>query len=243
MSTTASYSEKAKGWTSFFSYIPDMICKLNNRYFTLKNGQLWLHNDGDNPIRNNFYGEQHFSEITTVINDEAQTDKIFKTIVLESNAKWDVEIETNLTKSHIKAIEFNTRESKQFSFIRGNENANATGGNAAQGIGVITAIVSNVISFASIPILVSEGDILIQINGVLQQTIGAIATINRTTNKITLESINTPLIGGLYCFSQKNSRVDGEEIRGYYAKIRLKNTDTTPVELFAVSTNAVKSYV
>jgi hypothetical protein len=76
-----------QGWTSF-PFVPDFMTKLNNRFFT-KNGQLYLHNDETNPIRNNFYGVQYGSKITTVINEANSEDKIFKNIVLEGNKPWN----------------------------------------------------------------------------------------------------------------------------------------------------------
>ena len=119
MQVTISHSEKNKGWNSFWSYVPDLFLKLNNRFYTIKNGQLWIHNDVDNPLRNNFYGAQSFSKVKTVINDAISDDKIFKTIILESNQKWDVALKTNLTESSLTSENFNTRESRQFSFVRG----------------------------------------------------------------------------------------------------------------------------
>jgi hypothetical protein len=66
------------------------MTKLNNRFFSLK-WAIVLHNDETNPIRNNFYGVQYGSKITTVINEANSEDKIFKNIVLEGNKPWNVE--------------------------------------------------------------------------------------------------------------------------------------------------------
>jgi hypothetical protein len=71
-----------------------------------------LHNDETNPIRNNFYGVQYGSKITTVINEANSEDKIFKNIVLEGNKPWNVVIKTNLAESSIASSEFNARESR-----------------------------------------------------------------------------------------------------------------------------------
>ena len=43
--TTLSYSESAKGWTSFKSFHPESGVSLNNNYYTFKNGQMYIHHD------------------------------------------------------------------------------------------------------------------------------------------------------------------------------------------------------
>lgn len=243
MQYTISHSEKNKGWNSFWSYIPDLFLRLNNRFFTIKNGQLWIHNDVENPVRNNLYGTQYASSVKTVINDAMTEDKIFKTLVLESNQKWNATLVTNLTESSLTTSNFNTRESRQFSFIRGNERSGALTGNAAQGIGVASAVASNLVSFSTIPSLISVGDILFQLNGQSQEEIGEITAINTTNNTITIDIIVTDPEVGFYFFAKKDSRIEGEEVRGYYLEVELSNTNTEAGELFAVSTNSVKSYV
>ena len=243
MKQTLTHSEDNKGWTSFWEYFPDGFLNLNNKFLTIKDGQLWLQNDESNPIKNNFYGQQKKTSIKTVFNEAMAEDKIFKTLVQESNEKWRAILKTNLTEGEIKKTEFNTRESRQFSFIRGNEASGNLHGNTAQGIGVIVSVSTTNITYSTIPDLISIGDILYQLNGANQQIIGTITAINRTTNVITVNTITTTPVVGLYSFSLKNSRVEGEEMRGYYMEVTLENEDTTDGELFAISTNAIKSYV
>ena len=243
MIKTLTHSEKNKGWTSFWEYFPDGFLNLNNKFLTIKNGQLWLQNDNTNEVKNNFYGEQKKTTIKTIFNDAMAEDKIFKTLVQESNEKWRAILKTNLTEGEIKQAEFNTRESRQFSFIRGNEASDNLHGNTAQGIGVIVSVATTNITYSTIPDLISIGDVLYQLNGSTQEVIGTITVINRNTNIITVNAITTTPVVGLYSFSLKNSRVEGEEMRGYYMEVTLENEDTTDGELFAISTNCVKSYV
>jgi hypothetical protein len=243
MKHTLTHSEDNKGWTSFWEYFPDWFLNINSKFLTIKNGQLWLQNDESNAVRNNFYGEQKKTSIKTVFNDAMAEDKIFKTLVQESNEKWRAILKTNLTEGEIKQAEFNTRESRQFSFIRGNEASGNLQGNTAQGIGVVVSVLTTNITYSTIPDLISIGDILYQLNGANQEIIGTITAINKTTNTITVNAITTTPVVGLYCFALKNARVEGEEMRGYYMEVTLENEDTTNGELFAISTNSVKSYV
>jgi hypothetical protein len=188
---TITYSENVHGWTSFFGYEPDMLCKLNNRFFSIKDGQLWMHNDESNPVMNNFYGVQHSSKIDTVINETNSEDKIFKTMVLESNKPWNVSVKTNLANSTIKSSEFDQRESRQFAYLRKNEDATDFHGNSVQGIGVITGvtIVGTVrtITYSTIPNFVSIGDKLYQLNGSIQEYLGTIDSIDFKLGKVTVQ--------------------------------------------------------
>lgn len=239
---TITHSEKTGGWTSFWSFIPDWMTRLNNRFYSIKNGQLYLHND-ETAVRNNFYGTQYSSNIKTVLNDAMQDDKIFKTLVLEADEKWAASIATNYTESTITANEFNTRESRQFSFIRKNEDTDDLRGHAAQGIGAIASALGLTITFTRIPNLVDVGNQLYQIDGAEQQLIGTITDINNTTNIITVNAITTAPAVGFYAYAKKNSRIEGSEVRGIYAEVTLTNTGTAESELMAVSSNAVKSFV
>ena len=75
---TVCFDEKINGWPSFKSFVPEAGASLNNKYFTMYQGELWIHN---NPIRNTFYGEKSAeSSVTLLINDIAETIKGFKTL-------------------------------------------------------------------------------------------------------------------------------------------------------------------
>jgi hypothetical protein len=71
--TTVSYSEIAKGWTSFKSFNPQGGVSLNNDYFTFFGGHIWKHHT--NETRNNFYGAQYTSNVTLVFNDVVEAIK------------------------------------------------------------------------------------------------------------------------------------------------------------------------
>lgn len=236
-----SYTEKVGGWTSFHSFIPDWMAKLNNRFFSIKNGNLWLHNDEENPVRNNFYGVQYNSKIKTIFNESPSDDKIFKTLNLESNKPWKAVLTTNYSNGQIYKNEFEKKESRWFAYTRKNENDEDLNGNTGQGVGVITSSSGLIISFGYVSEMVSIGDQLFQINGSQNELIGEIS--NRTSSSITVDAVVTAPINGLFCYSKKNARIEGGEIRGYFMEVELENDDTDAVELFAINSNVVKSYV
>lgn len=238
---TISYSDKIKGWTSFHSFFPDQIGNLTNDLFTIKNGQLYIHNDKTGPFRNNFYGQQFKTKVVVPINPDVSDDKVFKTMVLEGNKAWDVSIKTNLTESTIKSTEFNPIESRFFAHVRQNENVNDLHGNSVQGIGRIVSFSTNQITFSIVNELVCIGDKLFQLNGTSKDLIGQISNI--VGNTVTVSVVITVPIINLYCFATKNARVEGSEVRGYYAMVTLENDDTDAVELFGIESNVVKSHV
>ena len=79
--TTVSYSEIAKGWTSFKSFNPQNGVSLNNDYFTFSNGRIWKHHT--NETRNNFYDAQYTSSVTLVFNDAVEAAKSIGSINYE----------------------------------------------------------------------------------------------------------------------------------------------------------------
>lgn len=236
---TLTFSENIKGWTSFHSWIPDEMVRINNRFFTIKDGQLYLHNDNTNPEYNTFYGVTYPSDITTVINDSPSEDKIFKNLIEEGTSPWKATITTNLATGTIEASEFNQRESKWFAHTRKNEDTSDLT-DIAQGIGNIVSVSNNLITFAKLPTLISVGENLMQLNEGTPQEIGDITDIQGTV--ITVGTIvNTP-VAGQFAYSVKNARVQGSEIRGYYAKVKLENDDTGNSELFALNSNLARSF-
>jgi hypothetical protein len=238
---TISFSEKNKGWTSFWSFEPGLMCKLNNRFFAIKNGQLYLHNDKNNPIRNNFFGEQFSSKVKTIINDSPESDKIFKTLIIEGNKTWNINLKTNYTISSLTRQDFNQRESRYFAYLRKNEDKSDLHGHSAQGIGVVGSVEENTISFNSnISETINIGDKLYQANS-NNDLLGSITAINN--NIITVNDLLSAPVLNSFCYAKKESRIEGGEMRGYYLELELENNDTNFTELFAIECNVKKSSV
>ena len=67
--TTISYSEKAQGWTSFKTFIPQQGISINNKYYTWNRGSMWEHHSND--TYNSFY-----SAITADVNGAISNSQI-----------------------------------------------------------------------------------------------------------------------------------------------------------------------
>lgn len=236
---TLTFSEDNKGWTSFWNYAPDGMCSVDNRFYSIKNGQLYLHNDQENPIPNTFYGVKTPSKLLFYFNEDPANDKIFKTIEIEGTHAWETLLKTNLTQGNIRKEEFSKKESRFYAYIRKNNAGKVFFGIGTQGIGTPTGINGNEITFNHISESINIGDILFKSPDI---QIGAVTAINFTTNTITVASVGSLLITD-FCFANKPSRIEGAEIRGYYMEVEITNNEQVLTELFSVNSNVIKSYV
>ena len=79
---TVTFSEDVRGWTSFKSFIKENGVSMSNNYYTFDNGELWKHHSID-VDRNNFYGDQYESSVTTIFNQSPGVIKNFNTLNYE----------------------------------------------------------------------------------------------------------------------------------------------------------------
>ena len=139
---TLSFSEKAKGWISFKSFVPESGVSINNEYYTFKGGEMYKHHASAerNTFYKDLYGDAAFTEasVTLLFNDQPSTVKSFSTLNYEgSQARikqntldgeyynlnseikgWYVgDIKTNLQESSY--LEFKNKEGKWFTSIKG----------------------------------------------------------------------------------------------------------------------------
>jgi hypothetical protein len=137
---TLTYSESSQGWPSFYSYHPEWIQGMNQYLYTFKGGNLYRHNV--NETRNNYYGQDYPSTITTVLNTDALTTKVFKTIDLEAQDPWKATVYSDIQGARdIEVGWFKKKEGDWFAFIRGlstNDNFNMR---SAKGVGIPTTLV------------------------------------------------------------------------------------------------------
>ncbi|WP_456867574.1 hypothetical protein [Galbibacter sp. BG1] len=241
MGKTIGFHGKIDGWVSFYSFQPEMMVRMNGDLFSFKNGELYIHHS-DNVPRNNFYGVQYTSWVEIVLNIEPSIDWVYKNIYLESNAPWEVKMTTDYTEGTISKEEFEQKESRFFAHTRQNESVESQSSTSVYGIGRIKDIDAGKFYFSIASKLVNIGDKLVVNNGTDEGlTVGTITGMGDGFFEVS-QVINTPSIGD-FCFSTKNQRIESESIRGPFMVVRLETDSTEFRELFAVSSNVVKSYV
>ncbi|HHZ81993.1 MAG TPA: hypothetical protein EYO58_05695 [Flavobacteriales bacterium] len=114
---TLTFSPPSKGWPSFYSYTPEWMQGMNQYFYSFYGGNLWRHNT--NELRNNYYGTDYPSTVTSVFNQEPITNKLFKTLSLESDHAWGATFVSELQSTgFIEATYFEKKESDWFAFIR-----------------------------------------------------------------------------------------------------------------------------
>ena len=85
---TTGYSLASQGWTSRYSYIPETGITLNNKFYTFKNGKVYLHNS-NTANRNNFYGTGYNSEVQVIFNDNPTVISDWLSLNYEGGEGWE----------------------------------------------------------------------------------------------------------------------------------------------------------
>jgi hypothetical protein len=267
MEYTLTYSETSEGWPSFYSFIPDWMIGMNNYFYTFKGGNLYRHNV--NALRNNFYGVQYNSKMTSVFNEVPLENLLFKTLALQGDDSWEaLTIETDIQNSgYIEKAWFEKKEQTYFAFIRNDGDVPAGTDEYAlrslNGIGrsqVVTPPVAGVIQvqFSINPLIqigsiASVGDYLYY---ALPPTYGTPVLCGQITNIIqnypagdnyfivdtTVTGGSVPPIPDAYFLYIKNSVAESHGVLGHYCVFTLENDNTNKVELFAVQSDVMKSF-
>ena len=262
---TLTYSESAKGFPSFYSFYPDWMVGMNNYFYSFKNGNIFRHNV--NETRNNYYGVQYNSQLTSVFNESPLENKLFKTINLESDSTWDVTLKTDIqTTGYIDNTFFVKKEGAWFAYVR-NSGTTPAGNDeyalrSVNGIGRSATVTGSAsapqINFSTSP-LISIGSILSvgdmayfslppYTTPQLAGTVTAINidlpnSINNITIDATVSGAITPIpIQNPYIMFVKNSVAESHGVLGHYCEFVITNDDTAATELFAVESEVMKSY-
>lgn len=261
---TLTHSQTVDGWVSFYSFYPDYIIGMNNFLYTFKGGNLYKHNS--NQLRNTFYfdwwnrqGQGGLSytpsSLQSVMNQAVLENKLFKTIDLQGDATWSLQLETDLQNSgYIQATWFEKKEATYFAFIRNN-----TSGQFAlrsvNGIGNSYQVTGGtIIKFSISPLIVIGGIISIgdylYFNAPGANLAGQVTAITvdypNNINQLTIDTTipgTVPIpIQNAYFFYVKNSVAESHGVLGHYCKFTMQNSNSNKIELFSVESEVMKSF-
>ena len=73
------------------------------------------------------------------------------------------------------------------------------------------------------------------------EKVGKITNINGTV--LTVDAFFNAPNYNKFCFSKKDPRIEGGEMRGYFLEVTLEDKTDTKNELYAISSEVVKSYL
>lgn len=247
MENTLAFSNDSRGWTSFFSYIPENMIGMNSYFYSFKNGNLYRHNS-DDVDRNNFYNQPYESKITTVFNAEQDAVKNFNTISLNSDDTWDCTILTDLSTGSIDNSYFELKEGDYFAYIRSNADTQDLNLRSTQGIGVPLSVNSTIPAAVVVTFNYSLGSIITIGANAYKNNAGVPLKLGKIINKgdktITIDTTvlggNIPLVSD-FIFYFQNSVAESYGVRGYYMQIELKNYSKSRVEMFSIGSSIFKS--
>jgi hypothetical protein len=243
---TLTFDEKVKGWTSFHSFNPDYMLGLNNSFYSFNNGDLYVHNS-DNVARNTFYGVQYPSKISMMVNDSPSDIKELQAVSLEGNTSWEALITAYISgvednmRSSIKEAEFIKKEGIWYAYARRNESTASFDSKSTYGIGAVTAINGSVVTIRGGSATLTSGDLIIKGSTLAPIGNAGVATSSGGFTTMTVNPIAGLAVGD-FLVGQKNSRVEGGNLRGYTLRIDLEVLKNTKVELFSVNSEVIKSF-
>ena len=139
INNTVSFDEKAKGWVSFKSFVPEVAFSSSSNYYSFDKGNLYQHDIG---FYNNFYNDFTNSTVNVLFNEVPSSVKTFKTLNYEGSQAKVVEETTDVRSGyynlnqkqgwHVSSIntdqdegqvaEFIKKEGKWFNYIKGINN-------------------------------------------------------------------------------------------------------------------------
>ena len=270
MNYTLTYSENFQGFPSFYSYYPDWVVGMNNFLYTFKGGNLYRHNS--NVARNTFYSQWWAqlgnpsgafapSTLQSVMNMSPLENKLFKTIALQGDSTWDVQLETDIQVSgYIEKTWFEKKEQTYFAYIR-NNSVGQLALRSMNGIGssyvVINSVGTSVIKFSISPLvaigsIISVGDLLyfVQSPSTTPVLAGKVTAITVDyPNNINQLTVDTTIAGTTVIPSQtpffmyiKNSVAESHGVLGHYCTFNMQNYSTDKIELFMVESEIMKSF-
>ena len=235
-STTVSFQENVRGWTSFKTYVPESSVSCSGDYYSFNKGEIYLHHD-NTVSRNEFYGVPNESAITLLLNDAPSTIKNFETISYEgtqaritATTESGVDLRTeddsyynledksgwylgNITtdKNSGKTNEFIEKEGKWFNYIKGDNAIIDYSSNQIQGIGVISqdTVLTETDSLGAVTVL---GEVVITFD----EDINTSLSLNDTIHYVTATNIGNGNV------------IDSDDLEEYSLEIKSigKNTIT-----------------
>ena len=243
---TLAYSQENKGWTSFFSYVPDRMLGMNGRFYSFKGGNIWEHDK--NSTYNNFYGTQYNSTVDTVINQNPFEQKLFKTLSLESDTAWSIGVTSDTDNvGTIDAAWFKKKENTWYAFIR-NVNTNSYDVRSVQGLGVPSSIDKvgffETCNLNSVDTIISIGDTVLYAESPSYVPVSAGTITAKTDTSVTVQTSHISdqqIKNGAMVLVAKNVEAESQGVLGHYINVALENSSTTRTELFAIESNVMKS--
>jgi hypothetical protein len=246
---TTAYNTDSSVWNTRYSYNPENITCIDDVLYTFKNGTMYKHHDGVN--RATYYGSADGSVVEVVAAFNPSMVKSYEAISLEGTAAWDTTITNTDQSSSIADTDYEQRERNWYAYIPRDSSANTgtttitslSGSSEIFALGAVSSVSGSDIVFTSdiSYITFPVGADLYKVSGsTLVSITNTIASVSNGTT-ITCASAVAGVSAADEIVAIANGAIEGDQMRDYYAQIRLTNDSTSEVELYAVNAVFAKS--
>lgn len=246
---TAGYDASSNVWTTLYSFDPENIISIDSLLYTFKAGAMWKHSTDAN--RNTYYGTAYNSVVEIISAANASMVKTFESISLEGTNAWTTLITNTDQSANILEATYDKRERNWYASIPRDDSANTggstitalSGSSEVFALGAVSDVTGTDITFSSdiSYITFPMGAALYKISGTTLVSISNTISSVPTGTKITCASTVAGLANGDEVVAIATGSVEGDQIRDYYARIKLTNSSTSEIELYAVNTVYAKS--
>lgn len=229
------YSDKDNGWLGRITFNPEDMCRINGKFLSFYNGEIYEHNQATG--RNTFYGVEYLSKFVFNFSQAPSERKIYKNIEIEGTDAWEITATTDLESGLIDKTDFVNQEGVQRAYIRTSNGIFDSANISVQGVGNCT-VTGLVLTFAFVlEDEISVGDTVRNINNAV---VGKI--VSKTAKTLTLDAVAN-LVSGDYVMISKSQSAESRGLLGYHLQVSAQLMKNTKTEVYAVNTNATKSYV
>ena len=248
---TIAYSTDDRVWSTRYSFTPESIASVHNALYTFKSGKIYKHSEAAS--RNTFYGAATAESIVEAVSNAAPSAiKTFESLSLEGDTAWDATVTTTTQTAVIDDTSFKEKEGFYYAYIHGDTSSygsqitSVTSTSEIFSLGVVGADVvsNNTITFSNaintIAFPLGSTATLYKINGNQLDTL-SVYPLSITGQKSLSVSGNISLSAGDLLVVVGNSAIEGDQIRDYFAQIKLTKTTSAPIELFAINASFADS--
>lgn len=246
-SETVGYDADRRVWQSKYDFMPDAYANQDNMMYSFKYKDLEIEGAYSEYIlyrhagsKNNFYFDQFDSVVEVISKMSPSRVKVFNAISYEGNdSGWQIaasDIQTDLLQGSAAINSWEEREGTYYSAIPRDINVDTSTSHFID-VGNLTHIAdgeySSSLRLSRIPIPV--GAVL---------TVGStddITVVSVSGNKITFSGEGSLELAGDNIKLKTNSSVNGDVMRGHWAKIRMTNDINLLRELYCINAHITDS--
>lgn len=248
---TVAYDVTENVWNTFYSYRPESIVSVDDTLFTFFAGVMYKHSDSVN--RSTYYGTPYNSVVEVISNQNPSMVKSYEAISLEGTNAWAAQITNTDQSTSILVGDFSERERNWYAYVPRDSSANTgtatiTALSGSSEVFVLGNVATGGVSGSTITFTTPVGDVPFPMGGSLYKVSGAtLVSLSLTVSsisgnkQITASGSVTGVNNGDTIVVIGNGAIEGDQIRDYYAKIKLTNSSTSEIELYAVNMVFAKS--